>query len=172
MNRATEAVCWRHTGTITHQEKIMRVFILCLLFLGAASGPIIAQTYKTITKTITTSDSGKTMVRIEGGAFIPELGAALGEDNKQVKVVHAMPVNARPKKYADVDIQADDLILMVNAKPLRSVEAFRKLYDAAAPGDTITLGIRRGEQLHLAPFVKMDPKDMPKDRKLIIKKRD
>jgi S1-C subfamily serine protease len=150
----------------------MRVFVLCLLFLGAASGPIISQTFKTVTKTITTSDSGKTMVRIEGGAFIPELGAALGEDNKEVKVVHAMPANARPKKYADVDVQANDLVLMVNAKPLRSVEAFRKLYDAASPGDTITLGIRRGEQLHLAPFVKMDPKDMPKDRKIIIKKRD
>ena len=143
----------------------MRVPSFCVCCsLARPPGPSSAQTYKTITKTITTSDSGKTMIRIEGGAFIPELGAALGEDNKQVKVVHAMPVNARPKKYADIDIQANDLVLMVNAKPLRSVEAFMKLYDAAAPGDTITLGIRRGEQLHLAPFVKMDPKDMPKDR--------
>ena len=150
----------------------MRTFILCLLFLGAVSGPIVSQTFKTITKTMTAGDSGKTMIRLEGGAFIPELGAALGDDNKQVKVVHAMPAGARPKKYADIDIQTNDLVLMVNAKPLRSVEAFRKLYDAAAPGDTITLGIRRGDQLHLAPFAKMDPKDMPKDRKIIMKKRD
>jgi hypothetical protein len=150
----------------------MRVLVLCLLFLGAASGPIVAQTFKTIQKTVTMTDSGKTMIRIEGGAFIPELGAALGADGEKVKVVHAMPPSARPKQYATIDLQANDLILMVNAKPLRSVDAFKKLYDGAAPGDTITLGIRRGEQLHLAPFVKMNPKDMPRDRKIIMKKRD
>jgi S1-C subfamily serine protease len=114
----------------------------------------------------------RTMIRIEGGAFIPELGCMLGDEAKQVKVLHAMPGANRPKAYAGIDIQANDLILMVNAKPLKAASAFKTLYESLAPGDTITLGIKRGEAMHLASFVKMDPKDMPKDRKIIIKKND
>lgn len=118
------------------------------------------------------SESGKTMIRIEGGAFIPELGCVLGDESKQVKVLHGMPGANRPKAYARIDVQANDLILMVNAKPLKTAAAFKTLYESLAPGDTITLGIKRGEAMHLASFVKMDPKDMPKDRKIIIRKND
>jgi hypothetical protein len=123
-------------------------------------------------KVTTKTEGGRTMVRIEGGAFIPELGCALGDEGGQVKVIHAMPANNRTKAYANVDLQANDLILMVNAKPLKSADAFRTLYEAKAAGDTITLGIKRGESLHLAPFVKMDAKDMPKGQKIIIRKNE
>lgn len=118
------------------------------------------------------SEGGRTMIRVEGGAFIPELGCVLGDEAKQVKILHAMPGANRPKAYAGIDVQANDLILMVNAKPLKTSAAFKTLYEALAPGDTITLGIKRGEAMHLASFLKMDPKDMPKDRKIVIKKND
>ena len=94
---------------------------------------------------------GRTMIRIEGGAFIPELGCVLGDEEKKVKVIHALPGANRPKAYAGIDVQANDLILMVNAKPLKTAAAFKTLYEALAPGDTITLGIKRGEAQEVVP---------------------
>ena len=55
------------------------------------------------------------MIRVEGGAFIPELGCALGDEKGQVKVLHAMPAASRPKAYAGIDIQANDLIRSFHA---------------------------------------------------------
>lgn len=163
----------------------MRIIVLCALtamVAAAADGQTVVrktdggQTIITTTATGQSADQkgdGKrTMIRIEGGAFIPELGCVLGDEAKQVKVLHAMPGANRPKAYAGIDVQANDLILMVNAKPLKAANAFKTLYESLAPGDTITLGIKRGEAMHLASFTKMDPKDMPKDRKIVIKKND
>lgn len=163
----------------------MRTIVISALIAvtaaGAGSQTVIKKTDggQTIITTTTSgqaggqkSEGGKTMIRIEGGAFIPELGCALGDEGKQVKVLHAMPAANRPKAYAGIDVQANDLILMVNAKPLRTAAAFRTLYESLAAGDTITLGIKRGEAMHLASFVKVDPKNMPTDRRIIIKKND
>ena len=146
---------------------IIGVLVTIVAFAAAAQTVTTQSGQKIITKT----EGGKTMVRIEGGAFIPELGCALGDEGGQVKVIHAMPASNRAKAYAGVELQANDLILMVNAKPLKSAKAFRDLYEARAAGDTITLGIKRGESMYLAPFVKMDPKDMPKGQQVIIRKK-
>lgn len=156
------------------------IAVLIVMSAAAAAQTVIKKTDggQTIITTTTSQPSGqkteggRTMIRIEGGAFIPELGCVLGDEAKQVKVLHAMPGANRPKAYAGIDVQANDLILMVNAKPLKAAGAFKTLYESLAPGDTITLGIKRGEAMHLASFVKMDPKDMPKDRKIVIKKND
>lgn len=156
------------------------IAVLIVMTAAAAAQTVIKKTDggQTIITTTTgqpsgqKSEGGRTMIRIEGGAFIPELGCVLGDEAKQVKVLHAMPGANRPKAYAGIDVQANDLILMVNAKPLKAANAFKTLYESLAPGDTITLGIKRGEAMHLASFVKMDPKDMPKDRRIVIKKND
>ena len=163
----------------------MRTIVVSALILAAATmtngQTVIKKTEGGQTVVTTTTggqtmekktEGGRTMIRIEGGAFIPELGCVLGDERKQVKVLHAMPGANRPKAYAGIDVQANDLILMVNAKPLKTAAAFKTLYESLAPGDTITLGIKRGEAMHLASFVKIDPKDMPKDRKIVIKKND
>jgi S1-C subfamily serine protease len=163
----------------------MRAIIFCTLFLLAAAavdcqtvikktegGQTVITTTTVGQTTVQKDGGGRTMIRIEGGAFIPELGCVLGDEGKQVKVLHALPGSNRPKAYAGVDVQGNDLILMVNAKPLKAANAFKSIYESLAPGDTITLGIKRGEAMHLATFVKMDPKDMPKDRKIVIKKND
>lgn len=162
----------------------MRTIVIAALIVmtaAATAQTVIKKTDggQTIITTTTTgqasgqkTEGGRTMIRIEGGAFIPELGCVLGDEAKQVKVLHAMPGTNRPKAYAGIDVQANDLILMVNAKPLKAASTFKTLYESLAPGDTITLGIKRGEAMHLASFVKMDPKDMPKDRKIFIKKND
>lgn len=163
----------------------MRTIVVSALILAAATmtngQTVIKKTEggQTIITTTTggqtmekKTEGGRTMIRIEGGAFIPELGCVLGDEGKQVKVLHAMPGANRPKAYAGIDVQANDLILMVNARSLKTAAAFKTLYESLTPGDTITLGIKRGEAMHLASFVKIDPKDMPKDRKIVIKKND
>jgi hypothetical protein len=163
----------------------MRSIVICVLMLAltaAAAGQTVVKNVEggqtIVTKSgtgqtvIKKTEGGRTMIRIEGGAFIPELGCALGDADKKVKILNAMPSANRPKAYASVDVQTNDLILMVNAKPLRNAEAFRTLYESLAPGDTIALGIKRGEEMHITSFVKMDPKDMPGNRRIIIKKNN
>jgi hypothetical protein len=163
----------------------MRLIVICAMMLAlaiAAEGQTVVKNVEggqtIVTKSGTgqtvfkKTEGGRTMIRIEGGAFIPELACALGDVDHKVKVLNAMPAANRPKAYASVDVQTNDLILMVNAKPLKTAEAFRTLYEVLAPGDTIALGIKRGEEMHITSFVKMDPKDMPKDRRIIIKKKD
>lgn len=144
--------------------------VLCTTLVASAGAQTIITRTEGGQKVTTKTEGGRTMVRIEGGAFIPELGCALGDENGHVKVLHAMPASNRPKAYAGIDIQANDFILMANARTVKNAAAFRTLYEAAAPGDTITLGIKRGEAMQLASFVKMDPKDMPKNGQMIIRK--
>jgi S1-C subfamily serine protease len=151
----------------TIRGNTMRLLLGCLLLLAIASLAATAQV------TVTKTDSGKTMVMIQGsGTFLPEIGAAVGFEDNELRILHAMPPDARPKGATQVDLRTGDRILMVNAKPAKSAEVFKKFYESAAPGDTIKLGIKRGESLHIVAFVKADPKDLPKGRKMIIRKND
>ncbi len=145
----------------------MRYLLGCVVLALVITTPGPAQVF------ISKADSGRKVLRIEGeGTFLPEIGAVVGMQENEFRVIHAMPAEARPKTSAPVDIRTDDRILMVNAKPAKSAEVFRKFYEAASPGDTIKLGIKRGEELHIVIFVKADPKDLPKGNRMIIRKRD
>ncbi len=90
-----------------------------------------------------------------------ELGAILGQEAEQVKVMVAMPKDMRPKAYQSIDLAEGDLILFLNGKRLKALKEFEQSYNALAIGDTIKLGMRRKEERMVATFTKVDPKDLP-----------
>ena len=61
-----------------------------------------------------------------------------------------------PEEYKDVDIQLNDVIIYANGKPLKSLEDFKNIYSNAAVGEEMKLGIRRGEEMFIASFKRMD----------------
>jgi S1-C subfamily serine protease len=104
--------------------------------------------------------TGQMMIRAgEDGSdivFLRELGviAATEDGSGEVRLILVMP---QPR---DVALEEDDLVMMVDGKRIREIATLRDAYEAAAVGDVIKLGVRRGEERFLTSFEKKDPDEM------------
>jgi hypothetical protein len=106
----------------------------------------------------------------EGGMFfLNELAAIISEKDGTIIVEHAMPTDQRPETYRDIDFKQGDEILMVNANRVKLLKDLEKIYTEIEVGETMKLGVRRGEEMFIVSFNKMDPEKLPK-RKLMIRK--
>jgi len=103
-----------------------------------------------------------------GGIFdLGEVGAVVVAGEKDLKVDAVMPIDERPKGYAQVDLRAGDLILFVNGKRAKTVQSLRECYDSVAIADTVKLGVQRGKEMFFVSFKKADPTTLPV-RKMVI----
>jgi len=102
--------------------------------------------------------------------FLNELSAVISEKDGVIIVEHAMPTEQRPEIYRDIDFKQGDEILMVNADRVKSAKDLEKIYNELEVGETLKLGVRRGEEMFIISFNKMDPEKLPK-RKLMIRNR-
>ena len=102
--------------------------------------------------------------------FINELAAIVAGVEKSLKVEHAMPVDNRPEEYRKIEIKKDDEILMVNKKRVKTVDQLQSIYDEAETDELIKLGIRRGEEMFIIEFSKMDAEKMPKRKMMVMTK--
>ncbi len=126
--------------------------LLVLLFASSAAAQVFIK-----------KGDGKNEMKVEGEPFnLGELGAVIMQEDGKVKVMHAVEKDRRPKGYADVDLKADDIIVMANAKKIESSKALKELYEALAVGAELKLGVKRGEQMFIAVFPKADPSALPK----------
>ena len=91
-----------------------------------------------------------------------ELGAVIVDNGKEIKFLHVMPADNRPKAYKDVDVQAGDVILMCNGKRLKTLKDLEEAYNATAVGAEFKMGVRRNEDRFIVSLPKADPKDLPK----------
>jgi S1-C subfamily serine protease len=108
-------------------------------------------------------DSVKVFRRIEGGGFaIPEVDAIVTKTGKDLKVDGVAPAGSRRDQYKNVDLQAGDIILMVNGKRVKTIAELSAAHAAAAEGSEVKLGIQRGQQMMYVAFPKADPRDLPK----------
>lgn len=106
----------------------------------------------------------------EGGMFfLNELAAIISEKDGTIIVEHVMPNDQRPESYRDIDFKPGDEILMVNANRVKLVKDLEKIYNELEVRETMKLGMRRGEEMFIISFNKMDPEKLPK-RKLMIRK--
>lgn len=103
--------------------------------------------------------------------FLNEAAAMLKDEDGTIKVDMVLPVEQRPKEYQDINLKSDDEILMVNAKRVKSVKELEKIYDELEVGGEMKLGIRRGEEMYIVSFNKIDPEKLPK-RKFMIRKSE
>jgi PDZ domain-containing secreted protein len=109
------------------------------------------------------SRSDSSMDKIVGQPFtLGEVGAVIIDNGKEIKVMHAMPVDMRPKAYKEIDIKDGDIILMCNGKRLKTLKDLEEAYNATAVAADFKLGVKRGEERMIVAFAKADPKDLPK----------
>ncbi|MFZ7127306.1 MAG: DegQ family serine endoprotease [Desulfobacterales bacterium] len=73
----------------------------------------------------------------------PELAGRLGleDDFRGVVVTQVSPGG----KAAGAGIEAGDVIVEINRKPIKSLEEYREAIEATSPGDTVQLLLRRGQ---------------------------
>lgn len=107
--------------------------------------------------------SGQEMMRFsaDDSLMIRELGAITEMSDEGLRIVMAMPGEARPEEYRDIDVRQGDVILVVNGKRIRELATARDLLEKAAPGDEIALGIDRGGRSVVVRFPKADPASLP-----------
>ena len=103
--------------------------------------------------------------------FLNELSAIVTDEDGTIKVEHAMPGDQRPEGYRDLDLKQGDEILMINAKRVKKAKDLENIYNEIKVGEEIKLGIRRGEEMFILKFNKIDPEKLPK-RQLMIQKAE
>jgi PDZ domain-containing secreted protein len=109
---------------------------------------------------VSRSDSA---VNIVGEPFnLGELGAVVVDDDKEIKFLHVAPADMRPKAYKDLDVQANDVVLMCNGKRLKTLKELEAAYKETAIGAEFKMGVRRKEERFIVSFQKADPEDLPK----------
>jgi S1-C subfamily serine protease len=141
-----------------YKEQIMkRAFAVITLMIVIAISTITANAQTFVSR----SDSATP--NIVGEPFnLGELGAVVVDDGKEIKFLHIAPADMRPKVYKDIDVQADDVVLMCNGKRLKTLKELETAYKETAVGAEFKMGVRRKEERFIVSFAKADPKDLPK----------
>ncbi len=124
----------------------LKLFMKVTLIVLLVHATGLAQ--KIATRTITFDD--------ESAMIIPGLGALVEMDGDTLKVAMIPPAEQRPEAYREVDIQANDRILMANGKRLRVIADLRTLLDSLETGAAIKLGIARDGRMMMASFARAD----------------
>jgi S1-C subfamily serine protease len=140
-------------------------FIALLLFVLLAATVLEAQQMK-IVRRGPGGDKTQTFNQ-DDLLMVPELAAVILAQDKEIVIDHIMEPEMRLKGHETTEAKEGDKVLMADGKRLTSIKELRALYEKAAPGATVKLGIRRGEEMVMASFVKADPKDLPKGRMMI-----
>jgi PDZ domain-containing secreted protein len=124
-----------------------------------------------LTAVLSTGAEGETVTRtvtVDAGSVqgqpcsLDELGAVVAQVENEFKVLFVMEPAQRLKAYQNVDLRAEDRLLMVNGTKLASIEQLRGLLDSAAVGSTLQLGIRRDKDMQIVSYAKADPASLPK----------
>lgn len=145
-------------------ERLAAVSMLVLVFSAAAQE-------KTVGRPATGEGSVavKSIAAGPGGVFnLPELGAVIIGGEKEIKVEAVLPAELRPKAYKDIDLQSGDLILMMNAKRVKSAKELEEIYNGLKVGEEVKLGIKRQEERFIVTFRKADPKDLPQRMMMVM----
>lgn len=115
------------------------------------------------------ADSTRVMRFNKGDAYpLPGVGAIVVREGTSLKIQFVAPPDRRPEKFRAVDLRADDRILMLNDKRVKTIAELEKGHDAIAVGGEIKLGIQRGQELMITTYLKPDPKDLPQMRTRIV----
>lgn len=100
---------------------------------------------------------------------LQELGAIILLKENKVKVEFVIPEQARHADYRDVDIKANDEIIIVNGKKISTTVELENSYKSLSIGEEVKLGIKRDDNLMLITFKKADPESLPKRKMMKIK---
>lgn len=119
----------------------MKLPSLLALTLALASVPAAGQTV--VTQSRSTAERLSRMQDIR-----PWQGMVVGVDSGAVVI--AGVVNPLP----GVDLRAGDVVLRVGGRPVSSIDALDAAYNAAAPGQTVVMEIRRAGAVRTLRFAR------------------
>ncbi len=88
--------------------------------------------------------------------MLPEVGAIVSMEDKQVIILDLLPLDSRAKEYQSVNLQNGDKLLMLNGKRIGSVEILKELYSAIKTGEEVKFGIRRENSMRMVSYKKGD----------------
>jgi S1-C subfamily serine protease len=142
---------------LADKNVIITMLAATLLLIISASNTAA----QVITRTLTVDDPDAIMMINEFGGVI--IGAG-----DTVKVEMVMPANNRADAYKTLDIEGGDIIKMVNGKALNSVKTLKELYETAAAGDIIKLGVIREGKPLMIKFAKANPDDQPQGMRMVV----
>ncbi len=142
-------------------SKYAAAAVLAVILASLLPRVTAQQKSPTVFRRIETDGKGDRRTTVTDLLPVPELAAIIAEDSGRIVVDHIMKANMRPKGYEKTDLQEGDVLLMANGGKLASVSALRELYESAAVGSTIKVGVRRNAEMLIASFVKADPKNLP-----------
>jgi hypothetical protein len=89
--------------------------------------------------------------------IVPGLGAVVEPQSDTLCVTTIPPADMRPDGFNDVDLRQGDRLLMANGKRLRTIAGLKVLFEETATGDTIKLGLKRGNEMMITPLIKREP---------------
>ncbi len=135
----------------------LTVWMLPVMLMAVpVSGEVLAQA----TQARPAPGSARMMRVSSDQAFIArEIGAVMTEGKGVIKVVMIPPKEQRPAELQDVDLVIGDEVGMAAGKRIKTIQELRDAYANAPVGEVFKLGVRRGEQARVVPFVKKDEKE-------------
>jgi S1-C subfamily serine protease len=99
---------------------------------------------------------------------LDELGAVVVHNEQGMQVLFVMDPEMRTEAYKEVDLQAQDIILMANGKKLETIDDLQNLMESLAIGDQVQLGIKRDKDMQIVRFLKADSESLPKMRRMMV----
>lgn len=144
------------------QNKLQRaVFTLSVC---AAAGLVLATTVwaQTGERRVMTFQQGEVF-------FLHELGALITSSEAGLVVELAPPPERRPPAYREVDLKEKDLVAMFNGKRVKTIAELQGRYDSLKVGEEVKLGIKRGDEMRLVVFPKVDQSTLPQTRQVMLR---
>jgi len=85
--------------------------------------------------------------------------AAMRESDDGLVIDFVAPADSRAKDYADVDLKAGDIVMMVNGKRVKTAADIEKMVNDLETGAMIKLGVKRDRDMMIVSFAKPDPEE-------------
>jgi len=101
--------------------------------------------------------------------FLNEFGAVVTKGDSGLTVAMSPPPDSRTKAYRDVDLKEKDVVMMFNGKRMKTIADLQGRYDSLKPGDEIKLGIRRGGEMRIVAFPKVDQSTLPQTQRIMLR---
>lgn len=135
---------------MTKRTRLLMSLLLvgCLITTGALA--------QTLVKTKVAGGGESVTFSADDVMFLAGVGAVVMAEGESLKIVSVAPAGSRDRDFRKVDLKAGDILMMVNSRPVKTIEALRELIDGLDIGATIKFGIKRSDGFVMTSMPKVD----------------
>lgn len=119
-----------------------------------------------LTTSVITAQERKVQVfNAEESQMLFEIKGIVIVEKDKIIIGPIPPADQRESEYRNLDLQANDEIVFVNGKKVKTISDFKKFYGELKTGEEIKLGIQRGKDRFIVQFKK--GKETPGGQKIM-----